>query len=172
MGTNACPLTINYRDESYCVEMQWQKADSFKNGQYSTTTLDSPQLNLSNSKAPHWLYSRLTFKVWKSISTSHQAQEVPGLQFIPFMVMANGHHHSWNNAFELDTQTNTYTLWQLPFQQMDGCWQIHWIDSKKSKESNFLLSIDSFKNLSAADNAIIKQNCNLLSEALLKIEKN
>lgn len=155
----SCPIPLTYRGENFCIEMQWQKTELYKNGQYSSTTNESPYLNPANSKPPQWNYSRLQLKVWKAEDTQQSALEVSGLRFLPFMTMDNGHHHSWNHAFELDTATNIYTLWQMPFQDMAGCWQIQWMDSQKPKESYPLMILTKFTNLDTTANNSIEQKC-------------
>lgn len=147
--THACPLPLTYRGENLCVELQWQKADSFKNGEYKASSTDSPYLNPTGSKPAQWLYSRATLTVWKADDAQKTPLDVSGLRFLPFMVMKNGHHHSWNHALEFDTQKSIYTLWQTPFQQMEGCWQIRWIDSAKPHENFVLLKEIQFLNTKA-----------------------
>lgn len=119
-----CPYEFQNEDQSYCLDVLWLNADSRQGPQFVESEFLSPYLNSMQTPSRDRLFSKAEISIWTKGDSSHTPVEIEGLEIYPYMVMKDGHHHGTKSVFEYNSIFQVYTLSQINFQDMPGCWSL------------------------------------------------
>ena len=159
-----CPLAFTSNSEPYCLDVEWQKAESRPQGDFVASKSLSPFLNPTVQPSQQRLFSKAHIAVWKDGDRDHVPVYLSDLVIYPYMVMAGGHSHGARSTFVFDDDLQLYVLSAMAFQEMsEGCWQLR-LKAADSDEL-VLMNIESFTNLTADENYNQALMCSLCSSA-------
>ncbi len=159
-----CPFEFQNKSESYCLEVDWQNAESRPQSKFIETQTPSPVLNAMTTPSSRRLFSKAHILVWKNGDVDHNAVYLPNLAIYPFMVMPGGHSHGARSNFYFDADLQLYVLAEMAFQAMsEGCWQLRL--KSGSQDEQLLMNIESFSNLTADENLNQSLMCSICSSA-------
>ncbi len=156
-----CPYEFSYLDQSYCLDIEWQNAESRVNGIWSEATELSPILNSETVKSNDRLFSKAKVSIWIDGDHDHKPVEIPNLEIYPYMVMKDGMHHGARSLIEYEVSSGQYHVSQMNFQQMEGCWSLRL--KINNADENVLLNLDNFINLTLDQNYNASLMCSLCS---------
>lgn len=157
-----CPIALEIKDKTFCTEVNWLKSESKVNGNLKEELESSPQLNLDcNNPNKKRLFSKAQFQFWEKGDSTHKPVEIDRLNIFPYMMMINGEHHATTYNFTYNRSTQTYTLNEMNFMAMPGCWSLNWSleEGENIHNSQLLTQIRSFANLNPEQNHNVEQNC-------------
>lgn len=147
-----CENSFLFKDQKYCIEIEWQKPSLKKNNEFIIIDEKSsgPYLIFNQTPQSRWVYSNL--KV--SILNSNRVKIDPlildsSFNLFVFMEMLDGQGHSDDLQFIWNSQTQSYELNNLPLHEMEGCWTLRasLSDSKRVKESFLITKLTNFLNI-------------------------
>ena len=149
-----CPMPIDLESGSYCADILWDTGEKKLKGEFKPVKTLSPYLVPPGTIPQRWIYSRATIQIWQKGDASHTPVMIPDFRIFPWMHMASGHNHSAGYNFFEDTDTQSYRLQELAFQQMVGCWTLRWTTAGKDEEesSQMLTTVLDYTNLKPAEN--------------------
>ena len=156
-----CPMEISVGSESYCLDLQWLEADRKVQGNFEPAGQESPQLIRMGEIPQRWIYSKAHIQIWNKSDSTHEAQQIEGLEIYPYMAMENGHHHGTSFDFLWNEATQSYELSHMGLQAMRGCWSLKWRMAPEQEQSQgkVLMNLVDYKNLSAEENQNFAQFC-------------
>ena len=163
----ACPHMIFWKEQSYCYQYQWLPAwRKDPAGQWIPSQHPSPQEIPHRSHPQTWLYSNLQIRFWRAEDPGKNGLELEDLQIFPYMYMDSGHHHGAYHEIFFDIESQSYQINEIRFHEMRGCWMIRYNPSQDRQgleNSQLLLPVYRFENLSDADNQAREQICSRIN---------
>jgi hypothetical protein len=121
-----CDAKITQGEKEYCLEYEWLPAQRRVQGVFQDDAdgAMSPVLNRQGTPPPRWLYSQARVLITNLDGTI--ATDLEAFRVFPYMIMANGHHHSTNHFWEYSAVGGPYILSAMALQEMVGCWSMRY----------------------------------------------
>lgn len=157
----SCPIELELEGGSYCAEVNWGYGFKKVRGEFKITEELSPYLVPMREIPQKWIYSSAQVRVWEPGDQSRGGIEIPDLKIYPYMHMTNGHHHSAAHRFSYNPEEQSYSLDQMAFRQMPGCWSLR-VETEGGEDGSSLLAVVSYANLNEAGKVRQRQLCEQL----------
>ncbi len=156
-----CPYSFQVEGDTYCMQIEWLKAEKRQRGMFHLSNQDSPFLNPNSTSSRDRLFSQAEISIWLSEDPKQTLLAIDGFRVFPWMWMMHGHSHGANSQFFFQADSNKYLLRELNLQSMPGCWTLRWtIGSNETPEySSPIQEIINFSNLNAAQREEQRQMC-------------
>ena len=156
-----CSNQIEVDGNLYCVELSWLSAQSKSRGEFLDLDEPSPQLVAMREVPQWWRYSVAAIKLRSVEDKDEERVHLEGFRVFPYMHMQGGHHHGAAHSFEFDEDSELYLFSGVAFREMPGCWSLRWtaFEADDEEQSEQLFVVDSYANLSAAENERVVELC-------------
>lgn len=150
-----CPAEVVQNGKSYCASVEWLDGEKKIKGEFVGVDVETAYSIPMRERPQKWVYSRAAVSIWEKGDATHAPVFLEGFRVFHYMVMENGHHHDGGSyEFEKDTEGGVYLLSKMALHRMRGCWSLRWTFSHEDSmsESSELVKVDTYKNLSDAEN--------------------